>query len=149
MEVAALLLASGRPLKETAAECGVGERSLRRWLREDRDFIRRVRECRSGIFAEAVGRLAVLGGKAADTLGRLLDDESAGVRLRAAATVIGALAGGFKVLEERQACELAEKALSLGQTVDAERRQLEVERRQLETERQRPGGNGAGGPYGS
>jgi hypothetical protein len=147
-EAAAFLLATGRPVKEAAAECGAGERSLRRWLAEHKGFIRRVREFRTGVLAEAVGRLATLGGKAADTLGRLLDDESPGVRLRAAATVLGTLATGYKVLEERQACELAEKALRYAEDLDAEWARLKAERQRLDAERQRPGGNGAGGPYG-
>jgi hypothetical protein len=154
-ESVALLIATGHSVQLSASRSGASERSVYRWLREDQSFIRRVREHRSDILAQAVGKLASLGGRAVDELGRLLDNESATLRLKTVAVILGNLVPGFKVLEERQACELAEKALSLGQTVDAQRRQLDDERRRLDDERRRLdderrrlGGNGAGGPYG-
>src|SRR6516165_9594194 len=75
MEVAALLVAGGRTLKETAAESGVGERTLRRWLAGDAAFLLKLKECRTAIFGEAVGRLTTLGGQAAAVLGALLASE--------------------------------------------------------------------------
>jgi hypothetical protein len=155
MEVAALLLAGGRGTKETATQCGVSERTLRRWWNEDREFIWRVKEHRTSLLAETIGQLATLGGKAATTLHRLLDDESPGIRLRASAIILNALLPGYRALEERTALNLGEKALRFASELDAERARLRDEQRRLDDERQRLNdewmklrSSGVGGPYG-
>jgi hypothetical protein len=148
MEVAALLLAGGRTLKEAAAECGVAERTLRRWLAEDADFASKLTACRTAIFAEAVGRLTTLSGQAAAVLGALLYSESEGIRLRAAAAIFQHLAPGFAAVEARHVMDLGKKILRRSAQLDEWQKSLNVQQQQLDDQRQRANGNGAGGPYG-
>jgi hypothetical protein len=141
-----MLLAGGKSTREAAAECGLSERTARRWA-GDVDFGVSVMKFRSAILAETVGKLASIGGRAVDVLAELLTDESAGVRLRTAAVIFANLAPGFRAIEERQAVELAQKALHHAKLLDNEWARLKLERQQLDAERQQ-GGNGAGGPHG-
>jgi hypothetical protein len=118
-EALALALASGQTLRDAARAVGIGERTAaRRWA--DPAFRRRVTETRSALFAEAVGRLAVLAGKAADALGELLTSGRDLVKLQAAK---GVLELGPKL---REAGELAERLDALerrmaGEAEDADR----------------------------
>jgi hypothetical protein len=84
-----LALAAGRSAAEAAAACGVGERTVRTWL-ADPAFVARVQAIRGELSALAVGRLADLSGKAADALGRLLDEPSPMARLGAARAILEA-----------------------------------------------------------
>lgn len=86
-EPAAHALAAGRTIKDAAEAGHVSERSVRGWL-TDPVFAARVRELRAAMFGVAVGRLAELSGKAAETLGGLLDSGSEGVRRQAAVNVL-------------------------------------------------------------
>src|SRR5262245_8894617 len=86
-EPTALALAAGRTIAAAAAECGVAERSIRGWLRDQR-FVTRVRQLRGELYARAVGRLVDLAGRAAETLGALLDAEAAATRLAAARAIL-------------------------------------------------------------
>jgi hypothetical protein len=86
-EAVALALARGRTVRDAAADCGVGERTVHTWLR-DPDFRARVDAIRSELFTMAVGRLAELSGQAADALGGLLASPSEAVRLQAARAVL-------------------------------------------------------------
>jgi transposase-like protein len=86
-EAAALLLAGGYTHAEVAALCDCGERSVRRWLRLPA-FVARVAALQSQLFGEAVGRLARVAGKAAQTLERLLDSANDNAALGAAKAVL-------------------------------------------------------------
>jgi hypothetical protein len=111
-EAIALLLALGRTQKQAAAEAKVSERSVYNWLAEE-PFRRRVQELQSEVFAQTVGRLAGVGGKAADTLERLLDSHNESVALGAAKAVLecGPRLREAVVLEQRmKALEAAESA---------------------------------------
>jgi hypothetical protein len=142
MEVAALLVAGGRTLKETAAKSGVAERTLRRWLAGDAAFLLKLRQNRTAIFAEAVGRLTTLGGQAAAVLGALLTNESAGIRLRAASAILQHLAPGYRVLEEREVRALAEKVMAWSKELDEWQQTLKAQQQQLD---ERLRANGVGG----
>jgi hypothetical protein len=83
----ALALATGRTVRDAAAACGAGERTVYTWLK-DPAFVGRVAQVRSELFALAVGRLAGLAGGAADALGGLLASASEAVRLQAARAVL-------------------------------------------------------------
>jgi hypothetical protein len=83
----ALALAAGRTVRDAAAACGVGERTVYTWLK-DPAFAERVAQVRSELFALAVGKLAGLAGGAADALGGLLASASEAVRLQAARAVL-------------------------------------------------------------
>jgi hypothetical protein len=97
-----LALATGVSVPAAAQRAGVSERTAYRRLDEP-SFCRRVAETRSALFAEAVGRLAALAGKAADALGELLTSDRDLVKLQAAK---GVLELGPKL---REAGELAER----------------------------------------
>jgi len=95
-------LAKGLSVPAAAQQAGVSERTAYRRL-DDPLFRRRISETRSALFAEAVGRLAALAGKAADALGELLSSDRDLVKLQAAK---GVLDLGPKL---REAGELAER----------------------------------------
>jgi hypothetical protein len=88
-EAAALALAGGRNVRDTAADTGIGSRTLFRWL-QDSAFRIRVAELRSQLFEHAVGKLAHLAGNAVDTLANLLHSQSESVRLQAAKAILDA-----------------------------------------------------------
>ena len=86
-ELAALSLAAGASIRAAAKNAEAGERTLHTWL-DDPAFKARVAQLRAEILDQAVGGLAVGTSKATATLLKLLDDESAGIRLRAAQAVL-------------------------------------------------------------
>jgi hypothetical protein len=136
-------------MKEAAAQAGVTPRSVRRWLAGDQDFIRMVREHRTTIFGQAVGKLTVIGGQAADTLAELLGhDQPPGIRLRAASAILQHLAPGYQALEERRVLEVGEKVLLRSKQLDGEWQELKAAQRRLDDEWLKLRSNGAGGPYG-
>jgi hypothetical protein len=115
-DAAALAIARGLNVKTAAQETGVGLRTLHRWLAEDQAFRRRVDDLREGLFAQAVGRLSDLTGRAADTLGALLDARDERVRLQAARSVFDA-AGHL-----RQMTEMSSRMAALERQLEQERR---------------------------
>jgi hypothetical protein len=84
----AFLLACGQTVKSAAAAVGITERAVHYWLHDDPTFPARVRELRAELYAAAVGKLAVLSGEAADTLGALLKSETETVKLQAAKSIL-------------------------------------------------------------
>lgn len=82
-----LALAAGVSVAEAAGRAGVGERTAYRRLL-DADFRRRVSEARGRLFDEALGRLANIATKAADTLERLMESDKPSVALGAARSVL-------------------------------------------------------------
>lgn len=60
-----------------AVQAGVGERTLRRWLAEDRAFQAAYRDARRRIFETAVGKLAALSEDAVAELKRILTSPTA------------------------------------------------------------------------
>jgi hypothetical protein len=97
-----LALATGLSVPAAAQRAGASERTAYRRL-DDPAFRSRIAEVRSALFAETVGRLAALAGKAADALGELLTSDRDLVKLQAAK---GVLELGPKL---REAGELAER----------------------------------------
>jgi hypothetical protein len=110
-ELAALALAGGRNCKDAAAAAGCAERTLRSWM-ADAAFKARVQQLRTDLFSAAVGRLADLAVKAADTLGGLLDSASEGVRLRAATAVLGLGARTRECLDVLEQLRALEEAIA-------------------------------------
>jgi hypothetical protein len=79
------------PTIERAAEVsGVSTRTIRRWLRENADFIASYRAARRQIFEAAVGRLVSLCAKAVEQIEVILNDPQApaSVKLRTAQLVL-------------------------------------------------------------
>jgi transposase-like protein len=81
-EAVAVALASGRTVREAAASCSAGERTVKRWLTCPA-FGRRVRELRADMLGRALGRMADGMAEAADALRALLAAEAESVRLGA------------------------------------------------------------------
>src|ERR1700681_872595 len=87
-ERAILALLSERTIGRAAARCGVGERTLRRWLTEDDKFKAEYETVRSAMFQVGMSRIQALAGRAVETLEDLLGAKQyPAVRLGAARTV--------------------------------------------------------------
>jgi hypothetical protein len=54
----ALALTSGRTIKEAAADCKAGDRTVKRWLAEQPSVVRRAAELRAEMVSRALGRAA-------------------------------------------------------------------------------------------
>jgi hypothetical protein len=109
-----LSLAAGGSIAHAARQGGVSDRTVRRRL-TDPAFRSRINEMRSELIAAAVGRLAMLGRKAADALNVLLDDANNQVRLGAARAVLQFMLQGHsnEVLAE-QVTQLRKQFEELG-----------------------------------
>lgn len=107
-----LALAAGATVRDAAEQAGIGERTAYRRL-ADADFRRRVSEARGRLFDTALGRLANLASKAADTLDRLMQSDKPTVALGAAKAVLEL---GPRL---RELTELEERVCRLEGTADA------------------------------
>jgi hypothetical protein len=86
----ALLLAQGHTADKAGEAVGVSGRTVRRW-REDPAFEAEIQKARQAILAEAVAALGAAARDAVATLHAALTEDSAAVRVRAAAVLLGAL----------------------------------------------------------
>ena len=107
---AALALASGLTQTEAAKKVGIGERTLRRWLKQD-DFRQSVAAAKREMVSRAVAMLADASTEAATTLRQLLQADSESVRLNAAKAIIEL---GIKLRESE---ELAERVKQIEETI--------------------------------
>src|SRR5262249_19699879 len=103
---AAALLAAGRTVRETAAECHAGERTIPTWLGNP-TYRASVSELRDRMVAAAAGQLSATAPEAVVELRRLLTDPAATIRLRAASAILDAL------IKLREHGELAERVTEL------------------------------------
>jgi hypothetical protein len=87
-EAVALALAAGKTIREAAAECAAGERTIKRWLAERPDLARRTTELRGEMVNRALGMMADGMTAAADTLRTLLNAEAESIRLGAARSLL-------------------------------------------------------------
>jgi hypothetical protein len=86
-EEVALALAVGASVRSAAQHCGVAERTIQNW-RAEADFAARVDRLRAELTERAMGNLVARMVGAADTLGKLLEDEDPRVRLGACRTLL-------------------------------------------------------------
>src|SRR5947209_18713856 len=86
-EAVALLLAGGSSVRAAARQTRIGARTIHRWL-EDQACCDLIFTTRNRLFERAVARLSRLGGKAASTLGQLLDSPDPRIRLGAAKSIL-------------------------------------------------------------
>ena len=84
---AAVLLAGGLSLRQTAKRVKVGERTLYRWSR-DPNFAAEVAQLRAAMLRRGAGQLARLIGRAVKTLKELLESDDERIRLGAASRVL-------------------------------------------------------------
>jgi hypothetical protein len=94
--IAALLAA---PTVTAAAELvGIGERTLRRWLR-DAAFLNAYRHARRKVVESAIGRIQNATGEAVDALRRNLTCGRAGDEIRAAVAILDHAEYGVELLD--------------------------------------------------
>ena len=87
-EQAILALLSEKTIGAAALQCGVNERTLRRWLTEDEAFRVEYDDARRATFQAGMNRVQAFTAKAVDTLEDLLGaDKFPAVRLGAARTI--------------------------------------------------------------
>jgi hypothetical protein len=115
-EQAALALLSKPTIREAAEAAGVGERTLRGWLRQPK-FLRLYRRLRRQAVETALGRLQEMAGDAVKTLKDLLDCDHAPSRVRAADLVLGYSLRGVEV------ADLAEELEGLRRELEGLRRE--------------------------
>lgn len=84
---AAVLLAGGLSLRQTAKRVKVGERTLYRWSR-DPNFAAEVAQLRAAMLRRGAGQLARLIGRAVKTLKELLESDDERIQLGAASRVL-------------------------------------------------------------
>jgi hypothetical protein len=84
--IEALLVCS--TVKDAAAKAGVGERTLRRWTKEDKLFIETHRQARTAAFTRDIGLLQNRVEKAIEVLDDALEGEANATQLRAAEAVL-------------------------------------------------------------
>lgn len=88
-ERAILALLSETTISRAAAECGIGERTLRRWTTDDERFKRELAQARHAMFQSGLNRVQALTVVAVDTLAALMAPKvPPNVRLGAARTVV-------------------------------------------------------------
>jgi hypothetical protein len=103
----AVLLATGRLIKDAASEVGISERQAHRWL-DDQDFKGLVSRHRARLVDETMSRLVGIATRAVDTLAECLDsEESDSVRVRSAIGILDQL------LRLREHSELEERLTEL------------------------------------
>lgn len=107
---AAVLLATGKSVRDVAGEIGAGERTIFSWM-ADEGFRTLVGENRDRMLSEALGRLSEGASEAADTLRALLSDSASNVRLRAAVALLDSL------LKVREYGDMAERLAELERRV--------------------------------
>ena len=88
-EQAILALLAARTLSDAATQCGVNERTLRRWMTEDPAFKAEYDRARAATFQLGLHRAQTLMGRAVDVLDALLAPTTApAVQLGAARTIV-------------------------------------------------------------
>ena len=97
-------LLSEQTLGGAAEQAGIGEATLRRWLKQP-DFLADYREARREVVEKAVAQLQQSSWAASTTLVRLLGSPSDSIRLRAAQTILDQANKGIELIdfEERLA----------------------------------------------
>jgi hypothetical protein len=103
---AAVFLAAGTSVKDTAAKTGIGLRTLHEWLVKP-EFTRLVGQYRGRVIGETLGLLAGVAVEAVKTLREALNCDRASVRVRAAQTILD------RLIQIRQATELEERLVAL------------------------------------
>jgi hypothetical protein len=87
-DLAAVRLAAGGTVAESAAAAGVDPRTIFKWKSDDARFRARIAELRAGMVSAALGRLSDSMSAAADVLVALLGSDDEDVRHRAAVQVL-------------------------------------------------------------
>jgi AcrR family transcriptional regulator len=113
-EIMIAAMAGGRTVAEVAQSAGVSERTVYRRM-ADPSFAWCVREARTELLEQAVGRLADAATRAVDTLLAGLTAPSEAVRVRAAVALLDQLAKLRSLVEVEQRVTALEAALAVAE----------------------------------
>ena len=113
-EKALTALMTNPTIKGAAEKCGIAEKTLHAWLKEE-DFASRVREAQEEVTRQAIGRILLSIGRSIETLEDIMQDatNNASPRVAAARTLLDY---GFKVYElqtVQQRLEALERRLNV------------------------------------
>lgn len=102
-------LLGARDVAEAAKVAGVGERTLRRWLKDDRAFLAELQAAEQDVVSASLRKLSDLAWEAASVLGTLMSDKdiAPGVRVRAADAVLA------RLLQLKGLMQLAERVAAI------------------------------------
>jgi hypothetical protein len=103
--IAALL--SAQTIKAAAAECGVAEVTLWRWLKSD-EFAAAYRTARRQVVEKAITEIQGAASKAVATLIRNLDSTDGSVEVRAANSILDRAVRGVEIIELTERIEKLE-----------------------------------------
>ncbi len=112
-DLAALKLASGGTVTESAVAAGVDPRTIYKWKADDAKFRARIASLRAEMVERSLGRLSDAMGGAADVLVTLLDSADEDVRHRAAVQVL------TLTLKVREQTDLAERLAAVEEQLRA------------------------------
>jgi len=103
------LLALGYSLRQAAAEVGVCEKTIRRWLKRP-DVAQALQEIQEEVWGATVRKLRALGEKAVTTLGEVMGDQTAPptARVRAARATLELIVKVGEIEELRERLERLE-----------------------------------------
>src|SRR5262245_39653736 len=97
-EAAIAALLSEPTIDDAAAKAGIGEATLRRWMRRP-EFAAAYRKARRAVLERTIGQLQQATGEAAATLRRNLTSGKPSVEVRAAMGILDAAIKGFESLD--------------------------------------------------
>lgn len=117
---AVVALLGARDVATAAQVAKVGERSLRRWLKDDVAFRTELALAEQDVVTAATRKLSDLAWQAAAVLGRIMDDSSvpAGVRVRAADAILA------RLLQLKELMQLEQRLHALEASQEALREQV-------------------------
>jgi hypothetical protein len=99
-------------IEAAAKSCGLTERTLRRYLKENAFFRDAYREARDELFAEAVGNLRRIAIKAIAGLESAIDDPDVNVRIRAYRSILDYLFKGVDLERKIKETEELEQRIA-------------------------------------
>jgi hypothetical protein len=103
-------------VKAAARKAGVGERTLRVWMKHDEAFRRAYAEARRRFLELSLGRMSRASGRAVTTMIRMMGAADAAVALRAAQGLVDRAVKGAETLDILERLEALEAAQRQRQT---------------------------------
>ena len=113
-EAAVTALITNPTIKGAASECGIAEKTLHAWLKEE-DFASRVREAQEEVTRQAIGRILLSIGRSIETLEEIMQDatNNASPRVAAARTLLDYAFKVYELQTVQQRLEALERRLNV------------------------------------
>jgi len=113
-EAAVTALITNPTIKGAASECGIAEKTLHAWLKEE-DFANRVREAQEEVTRQAIGRTLLSIGRSIETLEDIMQDatNNASPRVAAARTLLDYAFKVYELQTVQQRLEALERRLNV------------------------------------